>query len=365
VRSVPRFLASLTPKTIETLDGKKQRGQMRELLVGALTGAILLGSSAVACADEHNAYGPELEGFAYPYEVQRFNFKSQQQDVAMAYMDVRPTSPNGRTAVLLHGANFCAATWGETIDVLRKAGFRVIAPDQVGFCKTTKPESYQFSFQQLATNTKALLDSLGIARATMIGHSMGGMLAIRYVLMFADSVEQLVLVNPLGLEDWQAADVPFVDLDKTFEAEKRTSFESIKQYQLKFYYAGEWKPEYDRWVEMLAGLFAGPGTTEVAWSRARAAEMIFTQPVVHEFDHIRVTTLLLIGQKDRTAPGATRAAPEVAGKLGNYPELGRAAAARIPKATLVEFPNLGHAPQIQAPTQFHEALLKGLAALPR
>ena len=336
----------------------------RTLLAGMCTAGILFGLGATGRAIEQHAYGPELEGFAYPYDVQRFAFKSLLQDLAMAYMDVRPSAPNGRTAVLLHGANFCAATWSETIDILRAAGYRVIAPDQIGFCKSGKPEQYQFSFAQLATNTKALLNSLGIARATVIGHSMGGMLGMRYALMFPDSVGQLVLVNPLGLEDWQAAGVPFVELDQTFESEKRTSFESIKQYQLKFYYDGAWKPEDDRWVEMLAGMYAGPGTSVVAWSRARAAEMIFTQPVFYELDRIRPPTLLLIGQKDRTAPGAARAAPEVAGKLGNYPELGRAAAARIPKATLVEFADLSHAPQIQAPALFHDVLLKGLTAVP-
>ncbi len=314
---------------------------------------------------EHTAYGPELEGFIYPYEVHRFEFKSQRQNIAMAYMDVTPSAPNGRTAVLLHGANFCAATWGETIEVLRQAGYRVVAPDQIGFCKSSKPESYQFTLQQLATNTNELLTSLGIRRATIVGHSMGGMLAMRYALMFPDAVEQLVLVDPLGLEDWQAQGVPFIPLDRSHQAEMRTSFDSIRQYQQRFYYGGEWKPEYDRWVDMLGGMYAGPGTDIVAWSRARLAEMIFTQPVVYELEHIRPPTLLLIGQKDRTAPGATRAPSEVASKLGNYPALGRAAAKRIPHATLVEFPELGHAPQIQAPAQFHDALLKGLAAVAR
>jgi pimeloyl-ACP methyl ester carboxylesterase len=326
---------------------------------------ILVGSLAAARGAEHTAYGPELEGFTYPYEVRRFEFKSQRQSLAMAYMDVAPSAPNGRTAILLHGANFCAATWDQTIDILRQAGYRVLALDQIGFCKSSKPETYQFSLPQLATNTNALLTSLGIRRATIIGHSMGGMLAMRYALMFPDAVEQLVLVDPIGLEDWQAQGVPFVPLDQTYQAEMRTSFDSIKQYQQKFYYAGEWKPEYDRWVDMLGGMYAGPGTDVVAWSRARIAEMIFTQPVIYELEHIRPATLLLIGQKDRTAPGATRAPPEVAGKLGNYPVLGRAAAKRIPHATLIEFPELGHAPQIQAPAQFHDALLKGLAALPR
>jgi len=62
--------------------------------------------------------------------------------------------------VLLHGKNFNIAYWEQTIKELSKQGFRVIAPDQIGFGKSTKPASYQYSFQQLALNTKSILDSL-------------------------------------------------------------------------------------------------------------------------------------------------------------------------------------------------------------
>jgi pimeloyl-ACP methyl ester carboxylesterase len=334
---------------------------MRQILLAMTIGTALLSVAAPARAEDHRIYGAELEGFGYPYDVHRYAFRSQGSDMSMAYMDVKPQSGNGRTAVLLHGRNFCAATWERTIAVLSKAGFRVIAPDQIGFCKSTKPLGYQFSLQQLATNTNALLTSLGVARPIVIGHSLGGMTAVRYALMFPDAVEQIVLVNPIGLEDWQAAGVPFIDLDKALEIEKATTFDSIKRYEQRFYYAGQWRPEYDRWVEMIAGMYRGPGAERIAQAQARVAEMAFIQPVVHEFERIRVPTLLMIGQLDRTALGANRASPELANELGNYPELGRAAARRIPKAELIEFPELGHAPQIQAPDQFHEALLKGLS----
>ncbi len=98
-----------------------------------------------ASPDSFSSYGPELEGFDYPWPVSHFQFASQGADLDMAHMDVKPATPNGETAVLFHGKNFCAATWEETIKVLSDAGYRVIAPDQIGFCKSSKPEHYQYS----------------------------------------------------------------------------------------------------------------------------------------------------------------------------------------------------------------------------
>ena len=194
---------------------------------------------------------------------------------------------------------------------------------------------------------------------------MGGMLATRYALAYPDAVERLVLVNPIGLEDWQAKGVPYATVDQLYAEELKTNFQSIKAYQQRIYYGGQWRPEYDRWVGMLAGMYAGPGREIVARTQAQTSEMIFTQPVVHEFGRIRVPTLLLIGQKDRTAPGSARAPKAVADALGDYPHLGRAAAAAIPGAVLVELPELGHSPQIEAPDQFHAALLRGLQPVRR
>jgi pimeloyl-ACP methyl ester carboxylesterase len=99
----------------------------------------------------------------------------------------------------------------------------VIAVDQIGFCKSSKSAHYQFSFQQLAGNTHALLASLGISRVIIIGHSMGGMLGMRYALTFADDVEQLVLVNPIGLEDWKAKGVPWQSIDGWYQQELKTT----------------------------------------------------------------------------------------------------------------------------------------------
>ncbi len=310
-------------------------------------------------------FGPQLQGFAYPYPVREFAFDSQGEKLMMRFMDVAPAKPNGGTVVLLHGKNFCAATWERQIADLTRAGYRVIAPDQIGFCKSSKPTDYQFSFQQLAHNTHALLHSLGVERAIIVGHSMGGMLAARYALMFPAETQGLALVNPIGLEDWKALGVPSPTVDQWRAREAALTADKIRAYEKTTYYAGNWKPEFQRWVDMLAGLAQGPGHETFATVTARIDDMIFTQPVVYELPLLKVPTLLLIGTKDTTAIGKDFASPQVRARLGHYAELAPRTKAAIPGSTLVEFPDAGHAPQIQEPGKFDAALLAGLAKMGR
>lgn len=315
-----------------------------------------------ALAQDGPVYGARLEGFDYPHPVQLFRFTSQKVPMEMASMDVPAASgasaeKEDRTIVLLHGKNFCAATWEGTITALTGAGYRVIAPDQIGFCKSTKPEHYQYSFEQLAANTRALLQSLGLRRVTVMGHSMGGMLVARFALTFPEMTEQLVLVNPLGLEDGRAKGVPWTGVDDSYRGALNTNAAGIRTYQQGVYYNGEWKPEYDKWVEMQAGMFRGPGREIMAWNSALTSQMIATQPVIHELERLQMPVLLLIGDKDTTGR-SNRTPPGVV--TGDFPAMAEAAAKRISDAKLVRFPDMGHSPQIQDPARFHAALLEGL-----
>ncbi|WP_296187068.1 alpha/beta fold hydrolase [Pseudomonas sp. UBA1879] len=328
----------------------------------AVAGALSAVASIAVAADASGArYGEHLEGFKYPYPLQHFAFESQGAHVQMGYMDVPPTgAANGRTAVLMHGKNFCGATWEDSIKALTAAGYRVVAPDQIGFCTSTKPDHYQYSFHQLADNTHALLASLGIQTADIIGHSTGGMLAARYALSYPEQTARLVMVNPIGLEDWKAKGVPWRSVDQWYQRELKLSADGVRQYERTTYYAGHWKPEYERWVNMLAGLNAGPGHAKVAWNSALIYDMIFTQPVVYELPNLKVPTVLMIGDADTTAIGSDIASPEVKARIGHYNVLGKEAAKAIPGARLVEFPGKGHAPQMEDPAQFNKALVSEL-----
>lgn len=364
---------------------------MRFLTKPGLAPALLLLSSCLTptalAGPKHNnnpaiddgPFPADLNGsnFTYPYPVKLYRFVSQGQDLEMAFMDVPPTrgtqgkgngkgkhnkppKGNGKTAVVLHGKNFCSATWEQTASVLSAAGYRVILPDQIGFCKSSKPTGYQFSLHQLALNTHNLLAALSLDASlgdvTVIGHSLGGMLAARFGLMYP-STGGVVMANPIGLEDWKALGVPYMPIDETVLQERASTYESIRGYEQATYYLGEWAPEYDVWVNMLVDVYQGSKGEEFVQNQARVVDMVLTQQVVGEFGLLKPRTLLLIGEKDTTAIGKQWSPPEVQEKLGHYDVLGEQAAAVIPDCTLVEFPDLGHAPQIQAPERFHEALL--------
>lgn len=282
----------------------------------------------------------------------------------MAYMDISPPSnvTEKGVLVLFHGKFFCGATWNYTIQVLTNYGYRCIVPDQIGFCKSTKPVGYQFTFMQLATNTNNLLTSLNITNATIMGHSMGGMLSARYTLMFPSQVNRLIMVDPLGLENWFEKGTPYQTIDKSYITENATTFTSIQTYENTTYYVGQWEPAYDEWVQMLLDVYDGSEGQLFKWNQAQTTDMIFTQPVIQEFPNLgNLPSLLLVGDNDTTAIGKAWSPPAVQAIVGHYEVLGQEANALIgANNTLVEFPGLGHAPFIEDPATFYAALLAWL-----
>ena len=302
---------------------------------------------------------PLLENYAYPFPVKFITLSVQHETYRMAYMDLHPDQPNGKTVLLFHGKNFSGAYWKQTAEALQKTGYRVVMPDQLGFGKSSKPKNIQFSFQMLALNTKNLLDSLQVTKAAVLGHSMGGMLATRFALMFPQIAEKLILENPIGLEDWKVI-VPYQSIEAAYKNELSQNYEKIKKYQQENYYHGQWKPEYDKWVTMLAGWTLHPEYERVAWNSALTYDMIFTQPVVYEFQHIKIPTLLIIGQLDRTALGKQQAPEELRATMGNYPKLGKETKQKIAGSQLVELDNVGHLPHIEAFDRFINPLLNFL-----
>ena len=293
----------------------------------------------------------------YPYPSQKFTFHVENKDSYLSYMDVKPSNDNGKTIILFHGKNFSGYYWKDVIPLLVNKGYRVIVPDQPGWGHSGKPNLH-YSFHMLAAINKSLLDSLHVNKLIVLGHSMGGMLAIRFSLMYPDLVEKLVLENPIGLEDYKTF-VPYQSLETLYKKEKAASYESYKKYQQSYYPV--WKPEYEQYVTAQAEALSDPGFDSIARVNAITYQMIYEQPVVYELNHLAVpAVLLIIGQADRTVVGKELLTDAQKQQYGQYPQLGRKTAAAIKNSKLVELEGMGHIAHVQDLQLFAKALFEFL-----
>lgn len=299
--------------------------------------------------------GIALEEYPYPYPVQYLPLEVSGQSVRMAYMDVPPAGKgNGQVVMLLHGKNFYGSYWENTIKALSEAGYRVVVPDQIGFGKSAKPD-IAYSFALLAANTVQLLDKLKVDKVAVVGHSMGGMLAVRFARNYPERTTYLVLENPIGLEDYRLK-VPPQTTQQLVESDLKQTTEAIRAFYKNYFVT--WKPEqYEQFIEVVTRVRLSGEFLRYALASALTYQMSYQQPVRYEFGLIQQPTLLVIGQEDRSAIGKNLVPDAVAKTLGQYPELGRAAEKDIPNSKLVELENVGHIPHLEAPDSFHRALL--------
>ncbi len=302
--------------------------------------------------------GIDLETYPYPFPVAFFPLTVAHHPARMAYMDVAPAGvANGHAVLLLHGRNFPSSYWDSVIRALTGSGYRVIAPDQIGFNKSSKPE-VAWSFDDAAAYTAALLNSLHLHKVDVVGHSMGGMLAMRFARTYPERVRHLVLESPLGLENYRLY-VPPVPPDVLYRQEFNRSAEAYLHYLVTAY--GLTVPpekvmpfvvlrerikgsaDYPRWVEVFDSTFYA----------------IWGQPVVDEIPLIATPTLFMVGTHDRTGPGRKFAKPADRERMGHIAELAKALAPKMPNARVDTF-DTGHLIHLEAPAAFDRALLQFL-----
>lgn len=302
--------------------------------------------------------GINLESIDYAYPSQSLELDGTDdagRPLVLSYQDVAPTAEaSGRTIVLLHGKNFTGDYWGQTASDLAASGHHVIIPDHIGWGKSSKPMG-SFSFQRLGSQTLELMDHLEVETATVLGHSTGGVLATRMALSFPERVESLILLNPLGLEDYQAL-TPYRTVEEWEARNLDMTRGKMKSYMRESYYDGKWSEKFDRSLDVFAAPLQSPDYPRLARISALQYDMIYTQPVAQDLDKLEMPTLLLIGTRDRSALNKDLVSETESQELGRYDRLGKQAAERIPNSKLVEFPGIGHLPHLEDYGSFIAAL---------
>ena len=291
------------------------------------------------------AVSANFEEIPYPYPVHFLELNRFQQDIRMAYMDVPPSGrANGQTVFIQHGMNFYSEAYTPTIKALSAAGFRVLAVDRIGYGKSTKP-ILPYSFNFVAANMKSLLDELEIDEVAIVGHSMGGMTVSRFAMVYPDITSHVVMVNQIGLTD-QRQSRPWRD---PFAGGGTTTYQSILRGHQN-YFPLRWPPEHLEFVRRQFGQTMSGEWNRVAQVRRLQGQMLYDDPVVYDWQHIETKALVIGGEED--------------GLVDDFPKLAHNVANELQNSTILLYPDVGHAPQIEIPDQFHADLIRFLKSDP-
>lgn len=248
--------------------------------------------------------------------------------------------------LLLHGFTASTFVWKEVLLPLSAAGFRVVAPDLVGFGFSGKPKEGEYTIEAQARMALGLMDDLGIERASLVGSSYGGAVAATCALDYPERVERLVLVDAVINDHARsspllrlAASPVIGDLVSPLMMGSRRLLRS----QLRKGYAVENRPLFD---DERAAAHHRP---LVAASTQRAALATLRRwragRVEEEAHRITQPTLLVWGETDPVTP------------LAHGRQLNRA----MPDSRLRIFRRCGHMPMEERPQEFVEVVAQFLS----
>jgi 2-hydroxy-6-oxo-octa-2,4-dienoate hydrolase len=235
----------------------------------------------------------------------------------------------GAPVVLVHGSGpgvTAYANWRLTLPALG-ARLRCLAPDIVGFGYTERPAGIAYDVQVWADQVLGLLDALGLERASVVGNSFGGAIALRLAARHPDRVERLVLMGSVG--------VPFPiteGLDAVWGYEP--SPENMRRIMDYFAYSRELVT--DELAEVRYRASIEPGFQESFAAMFPAPRQRWVDALATSDDEIRQLpheTLIVHGRDDRVIPLATslrllelmdRAELHVFGRCGHWTQIERA-----------------------------------------
>lgn len=277
----------------------------------------------------------------YPYPSSYLPLTLYGQDVRIAFMDVAPQgTANGHTVMIFHGHNFAGFYFGNIIDALRKDGFRVIVVDQIGYGRSSKP-IIPYSLNDMARNSNAILESLKISKAMVLGHSMGGMVAARFASLYPDVVERLVIYNPIGLVDTRHGRAPG-NIDAQYKSALGATYQTVRAGLFRYvaHNPNAWNAEFEKYARIRYGWTLGAEWPRLAMVQTLTGNVIQSDPVVYDWAHIKAPTMAFGGAED-VLPGSAKL----------FQERMKVLAETIPNGNgkLNLLPGLGHVPHLEAP----------------
>ena len=252
-----------------------------------------------------------------------------------------------QTLLFIHGLGSNHKAWQKNTPFLKK-NLRCITIDLPGYGASSKKE-YDFSMRFFAEHLISFIEQAGLSNLTMVGHSMGGQIAIHTVLLRQELIQQLVLVAPAGFETFTEDEGIWLKKIIAPPLTKSLSEEQIIQnFRANFY---DFPSDAQFMIDDRMKLRSNP--TDYSYFCNMVSQCVaamLAEPIFNRLSDIHIPVLTFFGKNDQLIPNAflhPKLSPQIIGKKGT---------SKLPNATLTMLPEAGHFLQWDQPTAFNQHL---------
>jgi pimeloyl-ACP methyl ester carboxylesterase len=280
------------------------------------------------------------ERVEYPYPLKKLRLS---EALEIAYVD----EGKGDVLLFVHGMAGGIPSWGKNLSVLRK-GYRCIALDLPGHGYSSRGD-FPYTMAFYTGVVLAFMQKLGLTRVTLVGHSMGGQIAIHAGLKDPELIQRLVLVAPSGIEPYTAAEKQTLINMAAGVVGSGNAFTYYRfNYLLGFCNDSEAAGELIRRLAFFKNEAAIFGKTLL-----RSVEAMLLESVNHRLDQLTQPCLVVVGKQDRVSPYQYLRAED-------FPDIVAREARKLRRGNLLVVEPCGHFVQYQRPKAFNNAVLEFL-----
>lgn len=310
--------------------------KMSFLILGLIFSIMIIGC---ATSRYYHLEKKEFADFDYGFEVKNVLVKN----ISVAYID---EGSSDKVLVLIHGLGSNAKGWIKNISGLSKT-YRVIALDLPGYGKSQKGY-FDFSLHFYAQILKGMLDNLKINKATIVGHSMGGQIAMITALEYPDIVSSLVLLSPAGLEKFSEGESAWFKKVVTPDLIKDTPIRQIDVNLRSNFY--ETPADAEFMITERIQMRKAKEFDLYCYAVAQNVAAMVDEPVHDKLDKITQPALVIFGENDQLIPN-----PYLHGGFTkDVAEIGK----EIPNSTVQVIPECGHFVQFEKTDKVNKAIVE-------
>ncbi|WP_093523277.1 alpha/beta fold hydrolase [Stigmatella erecta] len=292
-----------------------------------------------------------LQRVALPKTAETYQMASVPQ---VAYVELNPQG--ARTLVFIHGLGSYLKFWRYQLDAFAQQGYRVVAVDLPGYGKSDKPATFPYTMEAMADAVRELVQTLGVERPILVGHSMGGQTALSYAIRYPEEPAALVLTSPAGFEK-------FSDKEKRWFRRSLTSafIKSAPEYNLwgsvRQSNFARWRPELEWLIEERVRVVNTPAFDAYAYANVRSVDGLAHNDFVRDnLGRVQAPALIVFGEDDRLIPN-----PFLHG--GWARDIMASGHAGLRGSSLVGLERCGHSVQLDCPQEYNAAVSTFLGAL--